>query len=167
VVDDGKLTSHPPRNSWERMLARKPELARTSLHHVYQHATETYPNECCGFMRISGQVHCAVNDQDILHAQDPVRWPRTAREAYTLAAPDLYVLALSFFSSDPAIMVYHSHPDVGAYFSEKDAADAMYDGKPIYEVDYLVIDVRQACPKGAKLFRFMNPGFTCVWFEEI
>jgi len=149
------------------LLATNPELARASLQAVYQHAADVYPNECCGFIRASGQLHRAVNDQDILHGEDPAGWPLTARQAYALAGPDLYLLAMSFLSSDPAIVVYHSHPDVGAYFSEKDAADALYDGKPIYDVDCLVIDVRQACPKGAKLFRFTNPGFACVWFEKI
>lgn len=149
------------------MLTNQPEFARASLRRVYQHAAETYPTECCGFIRASGQVHRAANDQDRLHAEDPAAWPRTAREAYSFAAHDLYLLGSSFFSSDPAIVVYHSHPDVGAYFSEKDIADAVYDGKPIYEVDYLVIDVRRSRSKGAKLFRFLNPGFGCVWSEEI
>ncbi len=108
-----------------------------------------------------------MNDQDRLHAEDSATWPRTAREAYSLAAPDLYLLGSSVCSPDPAIVVYHSHLDVGAYFSEKDAADALYEGKPIYEVDYLVVDVRQARPQGAKLFRFADPGFACVWSEDI
>lgn len=109
----------------------------------------------------------AVNDQDNLHAADPTEWPQTARQAYALAASDLYALAMSFLSPNPAIIVYHSHPDVGAYFSDKDANDALYEGKPIYAIDYLVIDIRQACPKGAKLFRFTGSGFDCVWSEEI
>ncbi len=149
------------------MLAKEPARARAALALVYRHAAETYPNECCGFIRASGQVHRAVNDQDRLHAEDSATWPRTAREAYSLAAPDLYLLGSSVCSPDPAIVVYHSHLDVGAYFSEKDAADALYEGKPIYEVDYLVVDVRQARPQGAKLFRFADPGFACVWSEDI
>jgi proteasome lid subunit RPN8/RPN11 len=149
------------------MLADQPQLGWTLMQDVYRHAAEAYPNECCGFIRAGGRVHRAVNYQDALHAEDPVKWPRSARRAYSLAPADLYLFGLSFLSSDPAIVVYHSHPDVGAYFSDKDATDALYEGKPIYDVDYLVIDVRHARPKGAKLFRFMDSGFTCVWSENI
>jgi [CysO sulfur-carrier protein]-S-L-cysteine hydrolase len=153
-------------HSWKRLLANQRQAGRDLLAEVYQHASEAYPNECCGFIRASGRVHRAVNDQDALHVEDPVRWPRSAREAYTLAAADLYILGTSFIGDDPAVVVYHSHPDVGAYFSEKDAADALFEGRPIYDVDHLVIDVRGARPKGAKLFRFLETGFVCVWSEE-
>jgi adenylyltransferase/sulfurtransferase len=149
------------------LLADQPRRGRALLQDVYRHACEAYPDECCGFIRASGHLHRAANDQDILHAEDPVKWPRSAREAYSLAPADLYLLGMSFLSPDPAIVVYHSHPDVGAYFSEMDAAKALLDGKPIYDVDYLVIDVRQAHPKAAKLFRFLDSTFACIWSEEL
>ena len=166
MVDDRTPGGGAPRHTWERLLAEHPQRARALLQDVYGHASEAYPDECCGFIRASGQVHRAVNDQNNLHAEDPVKWPRSAREAYSLAAADLYLLGMSFQSPDPAIVVYHSHPDVGAYFSEKDEADALFDGKPIYDVDHMVIDVRKGLPKGAKLFRFLAGKFTCVWSEK-
>ncbi|MCC6888717.1 MAG: Mov34/MPN/PAD-1 family protein [Hyphomicrobiales bacterium] len=147
------------------MLAEQPR--QPFLLEVYRHAGDDYPNECCGFIRASGQVHRAENCQDALHAEDPVQWPRSAREAYSLAAADLYSLGMSFLSDDPAIVVYHSHPDVGAYFSEKDERDALIDGKPIYDVDYLVVDVRRSGVKGAKLFRFVESRFVCVWAQTL
>lgn len=137
------------------------------LQNVYRHASEDYPNECCGFVRASGQVYRACNYQDILHAEDPVKWPRSAREAYCLAPADVYLLGMSFLSDDPAIVVYHSHPDVGAYFSEKDERDALLDGKPIYDVDHLVVDVRHGRARGARLFRFADSKFACVWSEDL
>lgn len=167
MTDDGRIRPPPPRYLWEHLLAAEPQRGRAVLQDVYRHAAEDYPNECCGFIRASGGIHRAVNYQDALHAEDPVKWPRSARRAYSLAPADLYQLGLSLLSSDPAVVVYHSHPDVGAYFSEKDAADALHDGKPIYDVDYLVIDVRRARAQGAKLFRFVDKAFTCVWSENI
>jgi len=155
------------RYSFERLLADQPQRVRAVLQDIYRHASEAYPDECCGFIRASGQVHRAANEQDVLHAQDSVTWPRSAREAYSLAPADLYLLGASLESSDPAIVVYHSHPDVGAYFSEQDAADALFAGKPTYQVDHLVIDVRKAHAKGAKLFRFVDGQFICVWSEEV
>ena len=167
MADHRPTISSSSQNSWDRLLADYPERGRALFQNIYQHASETYPNECCGFIRASGEVHRAVNYQDALHAEDPMQWPRSAREAYSMAPDDLYQLGMSLMSPDPAIVVYHSHPDVGAYFSEKDEADALFDGKPVYDVDHLVIDVRQGQPKGAKLFRFCDSKFLCVWSQEL
>ena len=156
-----------PAGSWERMISSQGGRDAVPLQEIYRHAIEAYPDECCGFVRASGRVHRAVNNQDALHAEDPVRWPRSARHAYSLAPDDLYELGMSFFAADPAIVVYHSHPDPGAYFSETDAAGALYDGRPIYDVDYLVIDVQRARPKGAKLFRFVNSRYCRVWSDSV
>ena len=128
---------------------------------------DCYPDECCGFVRASGDVHRAANDQDRLHAEDPVRWPRPARQAYRFADRDLLILNQSMRSTDPAVTIYHSHPDVGAYFSQTDAAEALYQGRPVYDVDYLVIDIRRGQPAGAKVFRFLNGTFRCVWSEAL
>jgi adenylyltransferase/sulfurtransferase len=167
VDDDRASNGGSLRCSWEQLLADQPQHGRLILQEVYRHACEAYPDECCGFIRASGSVHRAANDQDSLHAEDPAKWPRTAREAYSLAPADLYLLGMSFQGPDPAIVVYHSHPDVGAYFSEMDSAEALFAGRPIYDVDHLVVDVRRACAKGAKLFRFLDSGFACVWSEEL
>lgn len=151
--------------SWEELLAGEPALGAILLQHIYRHAAEAYPDECCGFVRRNGEVHRAVNHQDALHAEDPVRWPRSAREAYSLAPDDLYALGMSFLGDAPAIVVYHSHPDVGAYFSEKDVAGALRDGRPIYDVDHLVVDVRHGRSQGSKLYRFLESQYRCVWSD--
>jgi len=165
--DDRPPNRRSVRYGWEQLLADQPQRSRDSLHEVYRHACAAYPNECCGFIRASGRVHRALNNQDALHAADAAKWPRSAREAFSLAPDDLYLLGISFLSPDPAIVVYHSHPDVGAYFSETDAAAALLDGRPLYDVDHLVVDVRQGQPKGAKLFRFLDSGFACTWSDEL
>jgi len=156
-----------PSCTWEELLAGEPPLGLVLLEDIYRHAAEAYPNECCGFVRSSGEIHRAVNHQDALHAQDPACWPQSAREAYSLAPDDLYSLGMSFFSDAPAIVVYHSHPDCGAYFSAKDIADALHGGRPVYDVDHLVIDVRRGRARGAKLYRFVDLQYQCVWTDEI
>jgi proteasome lid subunit RPN8/RPN11 len=50
--------------------------------------------------------------------------------------------------------IYHSHIEVGAYFSDEDARAAAPDGELLYPVEYLVVDVRQDGVHGAALFRF-------------
>lgn len=167
MTGDDQSNRAAPAGLWERMISSRGARGAVPLRGIYRHAVEAYPNECCGFVRASGQVHRALNNQDALHAEDPVRWPRTAREAYSFAPDDLYALGTSFFTADPAIVVYHSHPDVGAYFSDKDIADALHDGRPIYDVDHLVVDVRHDGPKGAKLFRFLKLRYCCVWSDSV
>ncbi len=156
-----------PAGAWEELLASDRTLRDALLEAIYRHAAEAYPDECCGFVRRSGQLHRAVNGQDALHAEDPVRWPRSAREAYSLSPDDLYVLGMSFFSDAPAIVVYHSHPDRGAYFSDTDIAGALQDASPIYDVDHLVIEVRRGRPQGAKLYRLVDSRYRCVWSDAV
>ena len=49
-------------------------------------------------------------------------------------------------------IIYHSHIDVGAYFSPTDQAAAQMDGEPSYPVEYVVIDVQKDGPRGAAQF---------------
>ena len=56
-------------------------------------------------------------------------------------------------------MIYHSHCDVGAYFSDEDKRAATPFGEPLYPVDYLVIDCARAGVRGARLFRFQAGDF--------
>jgi len=159
--------SRAPADPWKEALACSLRAHGAPLTAIYRHAADTYPEECCGFVRRSGKVHRAINYQNVLHAEDPALWPHSAREAYSLSPSDLYLLGLSFFGDDPAIVVYHSHPDCSAYFSDKDAADALWDGRQIYDVDHLVINVSRGRPLGAKLYQFVRSGFRCVWSDDV
>lgn len=138
-----------------------------ALNTVYEHANACFPRECCGYIRASGQVHKARNIQDDLHRQAPEKNLRDAKGAYAFSPEDVLSLSRGFSSPDPPIIIYHSHPNVGAYFSKKDTEDVLYRGRLIYAVDFLVVDVRNDGAKGAKLFRYINGRFECIWSEEI
>src|SRR5262245_45297093 len=103
-----------------------PVLPSHVLTEIYAHARGTYPEECCGFLigpRDSAtidEVRRCVNEQNRYHTLDPERFPRTAREAYYLGGKDLRFLLESGNSQRPVKIIYHSHPDVGAYFSAED-----------------------------------------------
>jgi adenylyltransferase/sulfurtransferase len=128
--------------------APHPLLTPEALAAMYAHARRDYPNECCGIVfgprddRAAGRAVACVNIQNELHAEDPVKHARDARTAYNLGAGDLFKLQKSLRGAEPAKIVYHSHVDVGAYFSETDQAAAQMDGEPSYPVEYVVIDVR-------------------------
>jgi proteasome lid subunit RPN8/RPN11 len=130
------------------VTAPHPALTEEALAALYAHARRDYPNECCGMVfgpkdspAADRAVACA-NIQNELHAEDPIKHTRDARTAYNLGAADLFKLAKSLRSGAPAKIVYHSHVDVGAYFSDTDQAAAQMDGEPSYPVEYVVVDVR-------------------------
>jgi proteasome lid subunit RPN8/RPN11 len=130
-----------------------PQLPAQLLANIYAHARRTYPSECCGYVLGSGDAAELVvceNFQDRYHAVDPETFPRTSTTAYTFGPKDLRRLAASFDADVPATIVYHSHPDVGAYFSAEDARAATSAGWP---VDYLVVDCQADRIGGAVLFR--------------
>ncbi len=142
-----------------------PQLSRQVLEDIYNHARVTYPEECCGFLLGPQESHSidearrCVNEQNRYHALDPERFPRTARQAYYLGGKDLRFLLESVESPRPVKIIYHSHPDVGAYFSAEDTRAALgrepdETAEPQYPVDHIVIDAQADHIAGAKLFRW-------------
>jgi proteasome lid subunit RPN8/RPN11 len=135
-----------------------PVLGAEALSEMYAHARREYPNECCGIVfgpkgaPLAERAVACVNTQNDLHAMDPVANPRDASKAYNLGASDLFKLSKSLRGDAPAKIIYHSHPNVGAYFSDTDQAAAQMDGEPAYPVEYVVIDVRADRVGGAAQF---------------
>jgi proteasome lid subunit RPN8/RPN11 len=138
------------------------------LKEVYAHAREGYPEEVCGFLvqpEAEGaplELRRCDNRQNALHAEDPAHFPRDARTAYNLGPKDLLFLDRSLSGPRPVRIIYHSHIEVGAYFSDEDTRAATSFGELTYPVDYLVIDVRKDGVRGAKLFRFTEGAFVEV-----
>jgi proteasome lid subunit RPN8/RPN11 len=135
-----------------------PRITPEALAALYAHARREYPRECCGIVfgpkgeARADRAKVCRNIQDDLHAQDPVAHTRDARTAYNLEAAEIFALQKSLRGDAPAKIVYHSHVEVGAYFSDTDQAAAQFDGEPAYPVEYVVIDVAQAGVRGAAQF---------------
>ena len=133
-------------------------LSAEALEAIYAHARRDYPNECCGIVygprdvAIADRAVACENIQNRLHAEDPSRFTRDARTAYNLDARDIFALQKSLRGEAPAKIVYHSHVDVGSYFSETDQAAALFDGEPANPVEYVVVDIRTDGPRGARQF---------------
>ena len=136
-----------------------------ALRELYAHAREGYPEEVCGFLlapEAEGgppEVRRCENRQNALHALDPATFPRDARTAYNLGPKDLLWLNKSLGGARPVKIIYHSHIDVGAYFSAEDERAALLDGELLYPVDYLVIDAGPSGPRGARLFQYRGGRF--------
>ena len=143
------------------------------LQQCFNHGIECYPEEACGF--ISGtqgekgecvKVHPMGNIINRLHQQDPQNHPRTARDGYMIDPLKQIKLERELKESGHQIrVIYHSHPDVGAYFSEKDTEDALWNRHPRYPgVVYLVCGILKGKQDGAILAEFNQEtkGFNCT-----
>lgn len=137
-------------------------FTQATLSILFKEAEEKYPEECCGFILIDGTVCPARNIQNELHNSDPQRYPRDAHCGYTMSVEDILLLERSFAMQISASVIYHSHPDVGAYFSNEDRDKALFCGIPVYPVSYLVIDVRNGKAVEAVLFSYLDGDFQQV-----
>jgi adenylyltransferase/sulfurtransferase len=159
---------NPPAASAQSAL----EIDEALLKACYDDARARYPEEACGLLfgprtepRCDG-VRVCENQQNRLHALDPETYPRDARTAYNLAPRDVLFLQRSLedkgAEARPVKVIYHSHVEVGAYFSEEDRRAATFEGELVYPVDYLVIDCKRDGVHGARLFRYQGGEFVAI-----
>ena len=117
---------------------------------VESQAVEEYPHESCGvILKRSGErrlLRCR-NAQNELHARDPQRYPRDAKDL-------LRIGDLEREGFDVAV-IYHSHIDAGAYFSETDRRQAVVGGQPAYPAAvYIVTSVVAGRVEAVAAFRW-------------
>ncbi|WP_087695195.1 molybdopterin-synthase adenylyltransferase MoeB [Pseudomonas sp. PE-S1G-1] len=142
-------------------------LSPSALEQIYAHADRSYPEECCGFVFADGSVYLGSNIQNELHRKNPEMYPRSAANGYTFSVADTLMMNKAFRGDNPVVVIYHSHPDVGAYFSDEDQDKALFMGEPIYPVSYLVVDVRQGKTQGSKLFAWDGKHFAQKPFNDL
>lgn len=131
------------------------------LREIRTQAEKDYPEETCGILigpqdqkeKVTGICPCR-NVQEDYHARDPVNFPRTAKTAYFMDPRDLLRIHREARERGCEIrVIYHSHVDTGAYFSEEDQRMALSEGKPTYPgVSYLIISVREGKARETSLF---------------
>lgn len=103
------------------------------------------------------------NRANMLHELDPETYPRTGRTYFDIDPLKFERLVREHAAEGrPVKVLYHSHIDVGAYFSETDALAATMGGdEPAYDLAYLVTSVRAGVVDDRKLFVWdpAKPGF--------
>ncbi|MGB0679805.1 MAG: Mov34/MPN/PAD-1 family protein [Polyangiales bacterium] len=126
-------------------------LTPAVLAEVEAHARECYPSECCGFLvgaaaepAVVDEVQRERNEADRYHALDPERFPRDSRTYFKMNE----LRATRAFTEGerdgrPVKVIYHSHCDAGAYFSEEDAATFAQEGVLMWPCAFLVVSVAQ------------------------
>jgi proteasome lid subunit RPN8/RPN11 len=129
-------------------------LSASLLEEIYEEARAAYSRdeESCGLvvgpeaepLLLDGIVPMR-NRANALHAKDPETYPRTGR-MYSDIDPLAFERTVRSREAEgrPAKVLYHSHLDAGAYFSETDAAATTMGGsEPAYDLAYLVTSVRK------------------------
>jgi proteasome lid subunit RPN8/RPN11 len=136
-------------------------LTATELAAVLEHARREYPAECCGVLLVrvgspeERRLMPCRNIQDELHARDPQKFPRTSRTAYYIAHADLLEIGRREADGFEVRVIYHSHVDAGAYFSETDRRNAMVDGVPAYpNATYVVVGLADGCVAETRAHRW-------------
>jgi len=108
-----------------------------------------YPSEGCGLVfAVKGgglRVQPMENVIDRYHARRPDRFPRTSAQGYLIdPMAQLSALEEAERRGEALCAIFHSHVEVGAYFSDEDRALAFGpDGSPLFPaVEYLVLSVK-------------------------
>jgi len=125
---------------------------------IHAQAVEEYPFESCGVILARGSerrlLRCR-NAQNELHARDPVRYTRDARTAYYIDPKDLLRIGELERQGFDVAVIYHSHVDAGAYFSETDRRQAVVGGEPAYPgAVYVVTSVVRGAVDAVAAFRW-------------
>lgn len=114
------------------------------------HAASSYPEECCGLLVCAADAplvvlesHTADNVQNYYHEQNPQMHPRDARTAFLLDPFDLARVERGALGRDLRLAgVFHSHVEVGAYWSDEDRRAALQGGDAPFWPDavHVVLD---------------------------
>lgn len=143
-------------------------IARGVLQQVDEEARRAYARdeESCGFLvgpagegsRVDGIVPM-INRANALHRLDPEAYPRTGRTYFDIDSMKFEAaIRRGEAEGRPVKVLYHSHLDVGAYFSPTDAEVAkMGQGEPPWDLAYLVTSVRGGVVDDRKLFVWDPP----------
>lgn len=139
------------------------KIAKALVEKVDEEARAAYgrDEESCGLLigpasdaLLVDTVVPMENRANKLHRLDPETYPRTGRMYFDID-PLKFEKAVRAGENDgrPVKVLYHSHLDVGAYFSETDAMAATAGGDaPTYDLAYLVTSVRSGNVDDRKLF---------------
>lgn len=138
-------------------------VRRAALEKLVEEAKAAYgrDEEACGYLSgpasdelLADEATALPNLANKYHALDPESYPRTGRMYFLIDAMKFEkAVRAAEAAARPVKVLWHSHLDVGAYFSETDAAAATMGGDaPTHDLFYLVTSVRAGQVDDHKLF---------------
>ena len=130
------------------MAAPQPiDVPRSVLETIFKQARAEFPNECCGWLTGNKNSNVADGTRPAINAYEPESHPtakdRTAETAFVISNDDLLDLNRTLEEDVRPRIIYHSHPNGMAYFSETDKANATdpWGDGPAYPVHQIVIGI--------------------------
>ncbi|MAC27780.1 MAG: hypothetical protein CMN29_04250 [Sandaracinus sp.] len=126
-------------------------IAAEVLEEIEAHARAEYPSECCGFVfgpadqarRLDASTR-EENEADKYHRMDPETFPRTSKEYFKInELRASRTMEEAEKAGRPLKVVYHSHCDAGAYFSDEDKATFSQNGTLMWPCAFLVVSVQE------------------------
>ena len=134
-------------------------LAPETIVEMSEHAQKVFPEECCGvILEKDGKqiVKICRNIQDEKRKENPDVFQATAERGYYMDPEDLREIMLLEREQYEMSAIYHSHPNMKAYFSAADRDRAVWDKKEdevlFPGVRYIVISVFADGVKDIKVF---------------
>jgi proteasome lid subunit RPN8/RPN11 len=133
---------------------------------VYEHARAAFPDECCGYLvgaRDSTSVYAAVACRNAQRDGDhPTSPERGADTGFVITGAELLAFARALDTDRPPRILYHSHTNGRAYFSEVDRNVSASEAGPHYPVQHLVVGVTAEGLTEAAQFAWDGGGFVEV-----
>ena len=132
-------------------------VSDAELRQMAAHCGSLYPEEGCGVVLadLSGVRHVrpVANVQAELHQINPRLFPKTAREAYAMAADEVEEIGRLLRQGWKLPVIFHSHVDSPPVFSADDAAKALLPGgqnRPLFpSTEYVVLGLGHSEDGGA------------------
>lgn len=139
-------------------------LMPPELDPLIAHVESTYPEEGCGliFKGPGGlRARPMKNVYDKYHARLPDQFPRTNKTAYRIDELEMMrVMEEAESAGESLVCIFHSHNDVGAYFSKEDSDMAAPEGLEMRPgLKWLVVAVNAGKVAGYKVFTFRQGTF--------
>jgi [CysO sulfur-carrier protein]-S-L-cysteine hydrolase len=123
----------------DEQVMRAVAIPAALLARIYQHARAAFPDECCGYLAGAGDVAAGVRVDEVVPCTNTQDAPdRGPDRGFAIDGAELLAFARSFDGPRPARVVYHSHPNGRAYFSDTDRDLAL---GARYPVQHLVVGV--------------------------
>ena len=134
------------------------------LQPLIAHVESCYPQEGCGVIFKGPQGLRALplkNVYDRYHARLPVQFPRTNETAYRIDELQLQrAIDAAEEAGEKLVCVFHSHCDVGSYFSKEDSDMAAPDGIEMRPgLKWMVVAVDKGKATTYKTFTFVGGQF--------
>ncbi len=132
------------------------------LTQIYNEARKSFPAECCGWLSGPANGTAATNLRRCDNVQEegghPTEADRSAETAYVISGNDLLELNRSLDGDSPALVIYHSHPNGGAYLSptDREVATSPWGDGPAYPVQQLVVGITADRVVAAALFAWSD-----------